>query len=173
MNIQELVLRFQSNPNWIVHPPRGLPQLSSDPRAPNARIPDEVLRFYELCGGLKSVPRPESDVAFEIVSPDSFRWAIAAIVGRYSEQEYIAFRNNRAWYWYILGYSLTDEYFMIDLAPERYGRCYYVYFYFFGQPGGAPIVGLSFEDLLERFYKAVEEDDPMYWEHEKLGDAYD
>lgn len=66
---------------------------------------------------------------------------------------------------------------MIDLAPERYKRCYYVYFYFFfyffGQPGGAPIVGLSFEDLLERFYKAAEEDDPMYWEHEKLGDAYD
>lgn len=73
MDIQGLVRRFQNSPNWIMCPPCGPPKLSDDPIAPDAKIPDEVLQLYELCGDLKTIPNLESDVAFEIVPPDSFR----------------------------------------------------------------------------------------------------
>ncbi len=172
MDIQSLVLRFRRSRKWIFSEPSGLPQLSHDPRAPNVSIPEEVLRFYELCGGLETDPDWDSDVAYAIVPPNDFKWAIARIVGRYPEQ-FDALRNNRAWYWYVIGAWSTEEYFVIDLASERYGRCYYTTFYTFAQPGRTPIVATSFQDLLKRIYEAAARHRPYYWRHARLGDAYD
>lgn len=172
MDMQSLVLRFRKSRRWLVDEPSGLPQLSRDPRAPSVSIPREILQFYELCGGLKTVPRLDSDVVFRIVPPNDFKWAVERIVGRYPA-EFEALKHDRAWYWYVIGAWITEEYFVIDLSPERYGRCYYTTFYTFAQPGRTPIVATSFQDLLERIYEAAARDRPYYWRHARLGDAYD
>jgi hypothetical protein len=113
-------------------------------------------------------------VDFTIVSADEFSWAVARILGAFTDQRaFDAMEGNRAWYWYIIGCTGTDEYFVIDLAPERYERCYYTHLYLFGQRGSTPVMATSFQDLLQRLYRAAEDDDPRYWERESLGDAYD
>jgi hypothetical protein len=173
MLIQEALKEFQNRPDWIVHPSKGLPLLSDDPRAPEVTIPGDVLRFYDECGGLENVPRIDVDVALEIVSPGYFKWAVKRILGASLDRQEAGFRGERDWKWYVIGYGYTDEYFFIDLSPERYEYCYFTDFYFFGQKGRTPVVATSFHELLQYFLEAAENGQQRFWEGKNFGDAYD
>jgi hypothetical protein len=127
-----------------------------------------------LCGGLKSIVRRDEDLILSVVSPAEFRWAVAEIFGRFGQDKYLTqFEGDRSWYWYLIGRGDTDEFFVIDLAPERYGHCYFAYFYFWGQPGSTPVIAVSFQEFLERFHQAATMGEEWSWRNLRLGDAYD
>src|SRR5688572_16351887 len=98
----------------------------------------------------------DEDLFLSIVSPRNFQWATKLILGDSFEKQMQSFDGEIEWFWYIIGRGDTDEYFVIDLAPERYGRCYYVSFSFFGQMGRTPIIAHSFTELLKVLYQAAQ-----------------
>jgi hypothetical protein len=167
MEMQQLIMEFSRSPKWTVRPSKGLPELSKDERAPFVTIPDEMLQFYELCDGLECSTR-----FLSIAPPDEFHWAVKWILRRSFDSQVAAFKDQREWYWYVVGCG-TDQYFVVDLAPERHGHCYFTELYFFGQRGWAPIVAVSFQGLLRQLYEAANAGEDWSWNDAKLGDAYD
>lgn len=156
----------------IYYPPSGMPALSNDPRAPQVTIPEEILQFYRLCGGLESVIRRDEDLFLSIVPPNKFSWTVKEILGASLSKQQELIKDNIGWNWYTIGRGDTDEYFVVDLAPERFGHCYFVQFYFFLQQGWTPRVALSFQELLEQFLKAAFVGENWSWKNTGLGDAY-
>lgn len=47
MIIEELVSRIRTLPNSTVLPPNGVPKTNEE-----HKLPDDIIRFYELCGGV-------------------------------------------------------------------------------------------------------------------------
>lgn len=173
MTITQEIEKFKRSKKWIVHPAQGMPKLSQDPKAPVASIPDDLLQFYSFCSGMETDIQSDDDLFLSIVAPRNFQWAPRLILGDLLEKQVPSFDGGIEWFWYIVGRGDTDEYFVIDLAPERYGRCHYVYFYFFGQKGGTPVIAHSFTELLKVLYHAAKVGEAWRWERLGLGDAYD
>lgn len=173
MSIQHILERFEQSPKWTVYPPTGMPKPSEDFLAPKVKIPDEILYFYKLWGGLKSVIEVDEDLILSVVPPQEFSWAVRKLLGNTLEKQLSAQKEDRAWYWYVIGQGDTDEYFVIDLAPERYGHCYFSKFYFFEQPGWTPVVATSFSGFLHNLYEASLVGETWSWQKLALGDAYD
>ena len=173
MTIAKLITKFNESSQWIVTAPAGVPSLSRNPIAPNGDIPNSVFQFYSLCGGLKSVIQYDEDIFLSIEPPQGFSWAVEKILGQSFQKQVDAYREHRSWFWYVIGRSNIDQYFVIDLAPERFGYCYYTELYFFAQKGRTPVIGTSFLDLLERFYEAVKVGEDWSWESSDYGDAFD
>lgn len=173
MDMQGLTRQFIQSRNWTVSQPKGFPQPSPDPLAPRVTIPQDVLNFYALCGGLESVINRDEDIFLSVVAPDEVVWAPRAILGHALDQQAEQLRNDILWYWYIIGRGDTDEYFMIDLNPERHEKCYFTTVYFFGQRGWNPIVANSFAGLLESFLQAASVGEDWSWRDESWGDAYE
>jgi hypothetical protein len=172
--IQELIKQFEESPNWMVYYPSGeLPALSNAPRAPQVTIPEEILQFYKLCGGLESVIQRDEDLDLSIVPPDKFSWTVKELLRTSLIKQQEVVKNNIGWNWYTIGRAGTNRYFVVDLAPERFGHCYLVQFYFFLQRGRIPVVALSFQELLEQFLRAALVGENWSWENTGLGDAYD
>lgn len=157
---------------WTVFPPAGTPKPSADPRAPQTVLPDTLLQFYQLCGGMKTNIRSDDDLAVRIVPASSFNWAIKEIIGSLDDDAIEIYRDDILWNCYVIATVGTDEYFVIDLAPERYERCYFTELYFFGHKGWTPIIADSFLELLQRLTKAATGPDKRFWETKNLGDAY-
>ncbi len=170
--MQELITQFVESPKWIVYPPNGMPSLSNDTLAPKISIPEEILQFYELCGGLESVIQNDEDLFLSIGAANKFTWAVKKILSNTYVREYKALKDDMAWNWYVIGSSGTDKYFVVDPAPERFGHCYFTELYFFTQPGWTPVVAKSFQGLLRQFLKAVNVGENWSWENTGLGDAY-
>lgn len=171
--LKRLLKRLRKDPAWTVFPPKGVPERSSDPRAPHVNLPDDVLTFYQLCGGMESNIRTDDDLDIQIVPSAGFNWAIKEIIGNLYDEDVEIYRDDILWYCYIVASVGTDEYFVIDLAAERYGRCYYTELYFLGRKGWTPIIADSFLGLLRRLEKAVTMQEERFWESDNLGDAYD
>jgi hypothetical protein len=74
--------------------------------------------------------------------------------------------------WYLFGGGDTDEFLAIDLSRSRFGWCYFVNLYFFGQPNKTPIIAFSFSDFLEVLYRAGKIGEQWSWYNLGLGDAY-
>lgn len=173
MSVSDQITRFASSRRWQLRSAASPPQLSSDSRTPRVQIPPDVLEFYELCGGLQSVVIHDSDLILSVASPQEFSWALPTILGEAFESSYAAFQDNRSSYWYLIGRGDTDEYFAIDLSSSRYGYCYFIKLYFFGQPGRIPIIADSFSKFLDMVYSAAEWGEEWSWYDLELGDAFD
>lgn len=171
--LQRLIERLKKDPAWTVFPPEDMPEPSNDPRAPHVSFPDDVLSFYRLCGGMETNIRTDYDLAVQIVPATGFNWAIKAIIGSINDDDIEIYRDDVLWNCYIIASVGTDEYFVVDLTPERYERCYFTELYFFGHKGWTPIIANSFYGLLQRLEKAAAEPDKRFWESNNLGDAYD
>jgi hypothetical protein len=102
-----------------------------------------------------------------------FTWALPIILGEAFESSYQDFAKDISRYWYLIGLGDTDEYFMIDLSASRFGRCYFVYLYFLGQPGRTPVIAHSFSNFLDILYVAAEKGEQWSWYAMELGDAFD
>jgi len=171
--LKRFIDRLKKDPAWTVFPSKELPELSSDPRAPQVSLPDDILYFYQLCGGMETNIRSDYDLAIQIVPATGFNWAIKEIIGSLKDSAINDYQDNILWTCYVLASVGTDEYLVIDLAPERYGRCYFTEFYLLGCEGWTPIIAESFLGLLQRLEKAAAEPDKRFWETDNLGDAYD
>ena len=152
-----------------VLPSTGLPLLPV-----NLTLPDDVRRFYERCGGLMlfaqatfpwRVSGPHELVA---ASPRLLTPTLAAELAATDPTEL----TNSC---YIIGTGgdgrATEPHIVIDLHPDRAGRCYEVFWDTYGLVGDMPIVALDVVELLARLLATDGERATLPGPHH--GDAYD
>lgn len=160
MNIDRLIRDIGADPDCEVRPPSGLPSVTG-----GHRLPADLSRFYELCGGVALFG--EGPYGYEILEPGRVAEANIVIVG---EQ----FEDDISQSWYTIAHDYNGDYLTIDLAPERIGRCYDSFHETHAVRGCTPIIARSFAELLQNIF--VNRGGYPYWLAEGflgLGDAYD
>lgn len=153
--LEELVM----TPGCVVLPPVGRPVL--DPRH---RLPDDLARFYDLCGGALVQPTPAFGLA--VHGPADLRPSNGelALEGR---------PGDRSQHWYLVAHVVDAplELVSIDLHPDRLGRCADSFWDVHASPGNCALVATSFTDLVARALQHRGEG--SWWLDAPLGDAYD
>lgn len=160
IEIEELVAAADSDPGCRVLAPAGGPSVD-----PPLRVPDDLARFYELCGGVELFL--EEDYGITILPPSQLIPSNIAIIGEQYPDDITAT-------WFAVGVTPDSDYVSIDLAPERNGRCYDSFHETHGLVGSSPIIAESFTQLLERLLQS--RGGRWYWLREDfrpIGDAYD
>ncbi|QYR24100.1 SMI1/KNR4 family protein [Paenibacillus sp. sptzw28] len=158
--IDQLISRISLIKDCEVLLSEGLPVTNS-----THILPSDVQEFYKLCGGVNLYKG--SDYSISIVRPEEFVLSSHVILGEIYEDDISS-------HWYVIGKGGTSEYISIDLAPERYGRCYDSFAETFGLAGDSPIIASSFTELLKRLIDNKGE--RYYWLDDNfipIGDAYD
>jgi hypothetical protein len=163
-DIAALLEKARSRADAQVLPPRGMP---STPK----RLPDDLARFYELCGGLRFAGwAPE----IAIVDPKRVVPADPVILGEDSGDPlprgcHVIAESDE---------GSTAQRITIDLDRARLGRCYYSFWDSYPSRGSMGVVALSFTELVIRLLEFGGEDGELfpYWladEFEAVADAYD
>jgi antitoxin YokJ len=67
MTIDEILDQIESRSDCVVLPPCGLPSIKS-----SCALPDEIARFYQLCGGVKIRRFNNHFFSWEVVQPTRF-----------------------------------------------------------------------------------------------------
>ncbi|RJX41646.1 SMI1/KNR4 family protein [Paenibacillus pinisoli] len=159
MDVLEIIEKVKGMPDCTVLPPKGLPQIEV-----NVRIPDDLQKFYESCGGL--ILFQHADYQVNILSPQDFVLANPVIIGEMCEED---ISSN----WYIIASDSSGEYLTIDLKPLRIGKCYDSFFDRHGVVGETQIIAMSFTELLNKLIQSKGQ--YWYWLDKNfvsLGDAY-
>jgi hypothetical protein len=162
--IDDVVARIERTPDCLLLPPTGLPR---PVLGKGHRLPDDVRRFYQLCGGARI--HRSSGYGFTVVAPEHVVRVDMDLLGKVYESDISSS-------WYVaatLNASVLDI-ISIDLAPERLSRCYCSFVGYHRLPGECPIVATSLTELLGRLLD--EQGRYLFWweeEFESLGDAYD
>jgi hypothetical protein len=163
-----LVRDLRAQADCFVHPPRGHPELPQQ-----FVLPADLARFYELCGGATLFAG--ASLPLRVCGPDEFvpaaprllTHAIAAEQRRTDPEGvvstcFVLVDNGEG--------AATDEHVVVDLHPERLGRCYATFWDCFGLRGDMPIVAFGVADMLEALLRSGSEGlDGLA----SLGDAYD
>ncbi len=169
MSVHELVARIAATPDCRVTTPFKRSDLHLPALHEGHVLPDDLLEFYEMCGGLSLFER--SPCSMIIVPPTEVVLAnIVLFPGLRPEQLTSSF-DDISWTWYLIAQNDSGEYLTIDLSKERAGRCYNSFMGYHANPGSSTIVAFSFTELLTRLY----EDKGEHWLPNviSLGDAYD
>nr|WP_218030904.1 SMI1/KNR4 family protein [Dictyobacter aurantiacus] len=163
MEIDNLIQKMRTTQYCQVYEPIGLPVVE-----PNHVLPEDLKRFYSLCGGLHLFDDPGGIYySMTIVPPTRCVLANPVIIGERVEDDITAS-------WYIIGDDGNGDYLTIDFSHERLGRCYDSFHEIHGLRGDCPIIANSFTDLLACLYN----NNGQYWywllpDFVPLGDAYD
>lgn len=160
VTIDDLLALIAANTACHVLPPGGQPRLD-----PGHALPDDVRRFYQLCGGIDLFPDREYPVF--VLPPVAVVRANPVIVGQRVE-------GDRSDDWYLIAHDGNGDYLTLDCSPERAGHCYDSFHETHGLAGQTPIIARSFTESLARCYEAGGE--YPYWlraDFVPLGDAYD
>jgi hypothetical protein len=167
MAIVELVERVSRNPKCRVAA-RNVAQ----PLDPTLSLPEDLKEFYDFCGGADLFL--DEDYGFRIVSPSELKPATPEIHRILYAQNRATYDNDISAWWYFLGKSHgPEEGIVIDLHPERLGRCYDGYVGTYASTD-CRVIALSFTEALEWLLKA--EGRELFWDREDfpdLGHAYD
>jgi antitoxin YokJ len=165
MKIQDLLNQIITNPQCKVHPMQGFPPVKD-----KHVLPNDVLEFYSLCGGVDLFTK--ADYPYSIVPANKFVRANPIIAGEdWSDS---VWETDVSADWYIVASDPDSQYLTIDLNPQRLGRCYDSFIGHHANPGYCPIIAISFMDLLHRLIQS--QGQYPYWLEQSfssLGDAYD
>lgn len=166
IDLNELIQQISTREDCRVFPPAGLPLLHD----PAHRFPDDLLRFYSLCGGV--LLWTESDYWMQILGPEDVRPAdMVQLSGQDSGDELD--KESPTADWYLVARCGDAESISIDLNLQRLGLCYDSSPECFGLPGSSPVVAKSFSELVCRLF--ANEGEYWYWQHPdfvSLGDAF-
>lgn len=158
-----LIGEIRQLPDCRVLPPAGLPEMGD-----GLYLPEDLHRFYELCGGVvlfESKPFP-----LRIVPPSEVVVANPVIMLGVTEAQFDVVRDHASWSWAIVAESHEGQYVTIDLHPARRGRCYDSHWTL--HPGNSTIIAFSFTDFLKMALTTGGED--FFWKlpsFQSLGDA--
>ncbi|MGJ4856823.1 SMI1/KNR4 family protein [Labrys sp. KB_33_2] len=158
--MEEILSIISKNPRCRLYPATGLPTV-----AKGHIIPDDLLSFYKICGGVDFFY--DSLYSMSIVPPGELILSNIKIIGQNYEED-------RSSSWYIIAKSGEEQFVSIDLGSERNGRCYDSFHEIHGVAGSSKILSYNFEDLVKRIYDS--NGDYWYWlkkDFSYLGDAYD
>lgn len=145
MSIEQLIERIKKLENCYVLPPSGLPSIEN-----GVMLPQDVIRFYELCGGVELYK--SKDYCVEFVRPTDFVPTSPLVW----DEEIInasrdVFEVKIATTWYRV-VDLGDSNFVaIDLNLNKSGRCYKAFWDSYAVKDETPIIANSFTELLSRF----------------------
>jgi hypothetical protein len=162
----ELLDELARRPDCVLAAAAGQPRL---PAGEN-RLPSDLVRFYERCGGALIHTDPP-DFGLQVRAPADLGLANDELVaGAFVEP------GDISEHWYVIanGIGSTIDLISIDLHPDRLGRCYDSFSEVHASPGDCAIVATSFTDLLRRALEAPR--DAWWWttvDFEDLGDAYE
>lgn len=159
-DVAEILQRIRGLAGCEVYAPERQPDV-----APPHALPEDLRRFYSLCGGLSLFEGAEYPAFFS--RPKELVPANPVIIGEQVDDDISAS-------WYIIANDGSGEYLTIDLNPARLGRCYDSFSDRHGVAGSCPIIATSFTDLLERL--VGNHGRHWYWLEpgfRSLGDAYD
>jgi len=159
-DVTELLQRIRGLSGCEVYQSQGQPDVSA-----HHVLPDDLRRFYALCGGLSLYERANYPVFFS--RPKEVVPANPVIAGEQVGDDISAS-------WYVIANDGAGEYLTIDLHPQRLGRCYDSFSDRHGVAGSCPIIATSFTDFLERL--VANQGRHWYWlepDFRSLGDAYD
>ncbi|WP_105264082.1 MULTISPECIES: SMI1/KNR4 family protein [unclassified Escherichia] len=160
-DIDELLDLIKSDNRCEVIPPDGnLPLLPYD----YLKYPDDVIRFYKICNGIKLFCSEEQEISFTILKNNEILQANKFIVGEPCEDDISSS-------WYLICRTDNNDYLSIDFSTERNGRCYDSNYEIHGVVGSCPIIAMSFTELLNKLYSSGGQ--YIYWKDENYGDAYD
>lgn len=115
-------------------------------------VPDDLRRFYDRCGGV--VLFADAPFTWHVSGPDrlvpaSPRLLTPAIAARTAHEEPDDLTNSC----HVIAdggrESATDQHVVIDLHPDRLGRCYDAFWDTYGLVGEMPVVALTIAELLE------------------------
>lgn len=168
MLIDELVTKISTLPNCTVLPPSGLPKISEE-----HELTDEIIRFYELCGGV--ILFKDAPYSVRILKPDEIVQTTPIFWdGNILEAAQESIEVNVSSSWYVIVDLHDSNYLSIDFNRSRLGRCYQTFWGSYAVIGETPIIASSFSILLKRLL----ENQGDYWYFLKddfvpLGDAYD
>jgi hypothetical protein len=165
--LSQLLDAIQKIPDCDIRPPQGLPSVAA-----NHVVPNDLLEFYSLCGGVSLFS--SSAYSMEIVPPSRCISANPVIFIGISEAQLRASRDDISWSWYIIGEGKNRQYITTDFALERLGRCYDSFWDSHAMPGYSPIIARSFTELLSGLVS--NQGQHWYWlqpNFQSLGDAYD
>lgn len=160
MAIDELLATIAGDAACQVYPPGGEPRLDHE-----SALPDDVRRFYQLCGGVALFSEREYPIF--VLPPNEVARANPVIVG----QRVVGDRSDA---WYLIAHDGNGDYLTLDCGPERVGRCYDSFHETHGLAGQTPIIARSLTELRTRCYEAG--GGYPYWlrtDFVPLGDAYD
>lgn len=167
MNIEHLIEKIRKYENCKILPPSGLPSVED-----GNVLPSDVIRFYELCGGVELYKN--KDYCVEFVKPTEFVpispliWD-AEIIN--SARNVFEVKVATSWYRAV---NLGDSNFIaIDLNPIKSGRCYKAFWDSYAVKDETPIIANSFTELLSQFI----DNNGEYWyfmqdDFVSYGDAY-
>ncbi|HDR9499368.1 TPA: SMI1/KNR4 family protein [Burkholderia cepacia] len=159
-SIKEVVEIIRSDGRCQVLPVSG--SLPSLPK-PDMMYPNDLVEFYNLCGGVILFRAGKDNVSFKILPADEVLQTNMIIVGDPCEGD-ISFS------WYAICKTDNGDCISIDASKERNGRCYDSNFEIHGVVGGCPVIALSFSELIDGLYKSSGVD--IFWKTRDCGDAY-
>ncbi|MHC4252463.1 MAG: SMI1/KNR4 family protein, partial [Planctomycetota bacterium] len=129
MNAKELIDNIRATPDCLVLPPAGLPEIN-----PEHVLPPDAADLYSLCGGLVLF----ESIAFPVTVLPPARVKLAnrqiALLQDATDSDDIS------WSWYTIADDGNGDYFTVDCAPQRLGRCYNSFHETHGIAGQTPIV---------------------------------
>lgn len=160
MSVRDIIEKIKGIPDCLVLPPSGTPNIED-----HLVLPEDVLEFYQLCGGIHLFQHAAYRV--NIVQPQDFVLANPVIVGERCEEDISA-------NWYIVATDGNGDYLTVDLELSRMGKCYDSFWDSHGVVGECRVIAFSFLELIERLIQNKGE--YWYWLEENfvsLGDAYD
>ena len=115
--ITTLLKAISALPTCEIYPPTQLPMLHQ-----GHILPDDLLEFYQLCGGL--VLYTESAFPITIVPPQDVVPANTVLFAGLDVQDITTTYSHPSWSWYILCDCCDSNYLTIDLSKGRLGYCY-------------------------------------------------
>lgn len=171
--IEAVVARIAETPGCVLLPPDGLPNV-----APWHRIPDDVRRFYTLCGGATLFA--EGGAPLVVVTPRAFVSANPVVMPEvdFASPEVAHFADDASWAWYHLADAGNGNHVVIDCAADGSGngRCIDANHETYPAAGQTPVIALTLVELLWR-RQTTGSPDAHYWEGDfdfrPHGDAYD
>lgn len=163
--IDDLIDELKQMGTCIVYPPGKSIAINESGR----QIPEDLERFYQLCGGIDFYP-DDPVRQFRIFASSDVRLATPVIRKELFEECPEDYANDISQFWYLLGNQGREENLVIDLHPDRVGRCYDGYIGTYAS-SDCRIISDSFTDALKMFVASGGE-----WNLSKVGElgyAYD
>jgi hypothetical protein len=147
-SLDQILATLQADKRCRFGPPKGSPSIPF-----NLRLPEDLNQFYARFGEARLFGDP-MDPRCHILPPVQFVQIGLAVCN----QETTDLLQSS---WYALAHVQDGNYFAIDLAPERLGRCYDVFHeVFYNRPYDCKVIALSFTELLNSVAQAG---DDCWW----------
>ncbi|WP_022803290.1 SMI1/KNR4 family protein [Deinococcus ficus] len=153
--IAVLVDLLQRRSDCVLHPSRGLPELTE-----GHSLPPDLREFYTLCGGASL--HEDADHSCELRAPENFKQANAVILSELTAQDQHAHLppDHCSWGWYILAeFGTPSELIAINCSSPQEGICYRCGWVTYPNP--RQVAAPSFTALLQRL---VADEGRTFWE---------